>query len=342
MSQPDRFADRVAVVTGAASGIGAASAERLAREGAAVVLTDISPGGEETGKLIAEAGGRASFVRADVADEQDWARVIDAAHAYGPVDILVSNAYASDVRAAHETTRASWDRQLAVTLTGAFLGVRAVLPDMRERGGSVVLVSSVHARFGLPAHPAYAAAKAALIGLCGQLAVEYAPLVRVNALLPGPIMTPAWDSIGETDRTADRRGHSRGQIRHRGGGGGGDRLPGQRGGLVHHRDEPGRRRRLVRRQGLGLIPGIRRKIRDMSLYGNRGVHGQTVDAIGRRVLSGELAEDETLDLTALQAEFGVSLTVMRESLKVLAAKGLVGARQKRGTYRAAAGGLEPA
>jgi GntR family transcriptional regulator, galactonate operon transcriptional repressor len=70
----------------------------------------------------------------------------------------------------------------------------------------------------------------------------------------------------------------------------------------------------------------------MSLYGNRGVHGQTVDAIGRRVLSGELAEDATLDLTALQAEFGVSLTVMRESLKVLAAKGLVGARQKRGTY----------
>jgi GntR family transcriptional regulator, galactonate operon transcriptional repressor len=70
----------------------------------------------------------------------------------------------------------------------------------------------------------------------------------------------------------------------------------------------------------------------MSLYGNRGVHGQTVDAIGRRVLSGELAEDETLDLVALQAEFGVSLTVMRESLKVLAAKGLVGARQKRGTY----------
>ena len=70
----------------------------------------------------------------------------------------------------------------------------------------------------------------------------------------------------------------------------------------------------------------------MSLYGNRGVHGQTVDAIARRVLTGELPEDATLDLTALQAEFGVSLTVMRESLKVLAAKGLVDARQKRGTY----------
>jgi GntR family transcriptional regulator, galactonate operon transcriptional repressor len=70
----------------------------------------------------------------------------------------------------------------------------------------------------------------------------------------------------------------------------------------------------------------------MSLYGNRGVHGQTVEAIARRVLSGELPEGATLDLAALQAEFGVSLTVMRESLKVLAAKGLVDARQKRGTY----------
>jgi GntR family transcriptional regulator, galactonate operon transcriptional repressor len=70
----------------------------------------------------------------------------------------------------------------------------------------------------------------------------------------------------------------------------------------------------------------------MSLYGNRGVHGQTVDAIARRVLSGEWPEGATLDLTALQAELGVSLTVLRESLKVLAAKGLVGARQKRGTY----------
>jgi len=195
-----RFADRVAVVTGAASGIGAASAERLAREGAAVVLADISPKGEETCALIAEAGGRASFVRADVADEDDWPRVIDAAHAYGPVDALISNAYASDVRAAHETTRASWDRQLAVTLTGAFLGVQAVLPDMREHGGSIVFVSSVHARFGLPGHPAYAAAKSALTGLCGQLAVEYAPLVRVNTVLPGPVMTPAWDRIGEADR----------------------------------------------------------------------------------------------------------------------------------------------
>lgn len=195
-----RFAGRVAVVTGAASGIGAATAERLARDGAAVVLADISAGGEEVANRIAAAGGRATFVRADVADERDWARTAAAARAYGPVDVLVSNAFTVDLAAAHETTRASWDRQLAVNLTGAYLGTREVMGDLRERGGSVVLVSSVHARFGMPGHPAYAAAKGALLGLCGQLAVEYAPQVRVNAVLPGPVMSGAWDRVGEADR----------------------------------------------------------------------------------------------------------------------------------------------
>jgi NAD(P)-dependent dehydrogenase (short-subunit alcohol dehydrogenase family) len=190
--------DSVAVVTGAASGIGAATAERLASDGTAVVLTDVSDAGEDVAKRI--AGGRATFVRADAADERDWERVIEAAHAYGPVDILVSNAFTVDVTPAHDTTRASWDRQLAVNLTGAFLGVQTVLPDMRERGGSVVLVSSVHARFGIGGHPAYAASKGGLLSLCGQLAVEYAPRVRVNAVLPGPVLTGAWDRVAEADR----------------------------------------------------------------------------------------------------------------------------------------------
>jgi NAD(P)-dependent dehydrogenase (short-subunit alcohol dehydrogenase family) len=191
----------VAVVTGAASGIGAATAERLARDGAAVVLADVAEqAGDAVRARIADAGGRAVFVRADAAAEEDWARVVEAAHAFGPVNALVSNAYASEVAAAHETSLASWDRQLAVSLTGSFLGFRAVLPDLREQGGSAVLVSSVHARFGMPGHPAYAAAKGALVSLCGQLAVEYAPRVRVNVVLPGPIMTSAWDRIGEADR----------------------------------------------------------------------------------------------------------------------------------------------
>jgi NAD(P)-dependent dehydrogenase (short-subunit alcohol dehydrogenase family) len=206
MDQParrhgSRFTGRTAVVTGAASGIGAATAARLAEEGAHVVLADVA---EERGEAVAERigkdGGRARFVTADVAREEDWARIAAAAHAYGPVDVLVSNAFTVDVTPAHEMTLPSWQRQLDVNLTGSFLGVRAFLPDLRERQGAVVLTSSVHAHRGLPGHPAYAASKGALLSLCGQLAVEYGPEVRVNAVVPGPILTGAWDRVPEDER----------------------------------------------------------------------------------------------------------------------------------------------
>jgi NAD(P)-dependent dehydrogenase (short-subunit alcohol dehydrogenase family) len=200
-STAPRFAGHVAVVTGAASGIGAATAERLAAEGAAVVLADIAA---EAGRAVAagieERGGRAVFTEADVADERAWERIVGAAHGFGPVSVLVSNAYTVDVKAAHETTLASWERQLAVNLTASFLGFKAVLPDLRARHGAVVLTSSVHAHRGIPGHPAYAATKGALLSLCGQLAVEYGPEVRVNAVVPGPVLTGAWDRVGEEDR----------------------------------------------------------------------------------------------------------------------------------------------
>ncbi|MFF3707935.1 SDR family NAD(P)-dependent oxidoreductase [Streptomyces phaeochromogenes] len=196
-----RFDGRTAVVTGAASGIGAATAARLAEEGAAVVLVDLA---EERGEAVAERigkdGGRARFVTADVAVEEDWARVVAAAHGYGPVDVLVSNAFTVDVTPAHEMSLPSWQRQLDVNLTGSFLGFRAALPDLRDRRGAVVLTSSVHAHKGIPGHPAYAASKGALLSLCAQLAVEYGPEVRVNAVVPGPILTAAWDRVTPEDR----------------------------------------------------------------------------------------------------------------------------------------------
>ncbi|MFJ9344949.1 SDR family NAD(P)-dependent oxidoreductase [Streptomyces sp. NPDC101237] len=207
-----RFTGRTAVVTGAASGIGAATAERLAREEAAVVLVDIA---DERGQAVVDGitkdGGRARYVHADVAAEDAWDLVVTAAHAFGPVDVLVSNAYTADVRPAHEMTAESWQRQLDVNLTASFLGFKAVLPDLRAGRGAVVLTSSVHAHAGIPGHPAYAAAKGALLSLCGQLAVEYGPEVRVNAVLPGPVLTGAWDRVppGERERsvaqTAARR-----------------------------------------------------------------------------------------------------------------------------------------
>lgn len=199
-----RFAGTTALVTGAASGIGAACARRLAAEGAAVLLTDVQPA-EPVAAEIRDRGGRAHSLRADAADETDWERAVAAARErFGPVGTLVSNAYTVEVAAAGATSLASWDRQLSVCLTGSFLGMRACLTDLRATGGSVVIVSSVHALVGLPGHPAYAAAKGGLVALGRQLAVEYGPQIRVNCVLPGPIRTAAWDRVppAEQERSA--------------------------------------------------------------------------------------------------------------------------------------------
>ncbi|GAA3991810.1 SDR family oxidoreductase [Thermobifida alba] len=196
-----RFTDRVALVTGAAGGIGAATARRLAAEGAAVVLTDIDTGrGERVAAELRAHGHRALFTHCDVSDEDSWTRAVDAANdAFGPVDALVSNAYRVTVAPAHATSLSDFNDQLAVTLTATFLGVRACLDDLLARGGSVVAVSSVHALVGLPGRPAYAAAKAGLTGLARQLAVEYGPRLRVNSVLPGPVRTRAWDGVSAED-----------------------------------------------------------------------------------------------------------------------------------------------
>jgi glucose 1-dehydrogenase len=193
-----RFRDRTAVVTGAASGIGAATAQRLAAEGADVVLADLDPRGETTAKDVRVTHAvRAEFAQLDVSDEAGWT---DLAARVGGIDLLVSNAAALDVRPLLDTSRESWDRQLAVCLTATFLGARAFLPRLRDRHGSLVVTSSVHALVGIPGHPAYAAAKGGLNALVRQLAVEYGPDVRVNAVIPGPVLTAMWDRVSSDDR----------------------------------------------------------------------------------------------------------------------------------------------
>lgn len=196
-----RFGGRIAIVTGAAAGIGEATARRLAAEGASVIAADIDDRGEKVAADLQREGGSASFVHADVASEADWVRLSNAARdTWGGVDILVSNAFTTEVTPAHLMSLEFWNRQLAVCLTATFLGVRACLTDLQERRGSVVVTSSVHALLGLPGHPAYAAAKGGLAALTRQLAVEYGPQVRVNCVLPGPIETAAWDRVSEEDR----------------------------------------------------------------------------------------------------------------------------------------------
>lgn len=209
MNAPTRLTGRVAVVTGAAGGIGAATARRLAAEGAAVALLDVDgERAEEVAAQIVVDAGRALAVHCDVGSEQDWTDAVARCRAVlGPVDVLVSNAYVAEVLPAHELTLESWQHQLTVNLTGSWLGVRACREDLlrpgRESAGSVVLTSSVHALIGLPGRSPYAAAKAGLTGLARQLATEYGPSgLRVNSVLPGPVLTGAWDEVGEADRAA--------------------------------------------------------------------------------------------------------------------------------------------
>jgi NAD(P)-dependent dehydrogenase (short-subunit alcohol dehydrogenase family) len=201
------------VVTGAASGIGAATARRLADEGAAVILTDVAEdAGQRQADDIRASGAQALFVRADAADTHDWRRVMAVAHIHGPVGVLVSNAYTVEVAPAHEMSLASWERQLSVNVTGAFLGFKAALDDLRQESGAVVLTSSVHAHRGLPGRPAYAASKGALLSLAGQLAVEYGPGIRVNTVLPGPVLTGAWDGVGEAERARSGASTAAGRL----------------------------------------------------------------------------------------------------------------------------------
>ncbi len=201
-----RHSTRAAVVTGAASGIGAAAARRLAADGRPVAVVDLSPAGEQVAAEIRTRGGSAIAYQADVSDEAFWDELPGLVRdALGPVGVFVSNAYASEVRELATLSLASWEHMLAVNVTGAFLGARALLPDLRQgdgrADGSIVLVSSVHARVGMTGRPGYAAGKGALVALTHQLAVEYGPHVRVNAVLPGPILTPAWASATPDDRT---------------------------------------------------------------------------------------------------------------------------------------------
>jgi NAD(P)-dependent dehydrogenase (short-subunit alcohol dehydrogenase family) len=191
---PDRFTGRNALVTGAASGIGRATALRLAAEGAAVVAVDVNA--ELLAKLSVDAeglgGGGVSTLIGDVRSEADVARMVDeAVDRLGTLDVVVNVAGVLSFSHSHEQSLEEWNRLIGINLTGTFLVCRQVLPHLISSGGNIVNLASTAAHKGQPWAAAYGASKGGVLALTRALAVEYAGAgVRVNSISPGAIDTP--------------------------------------------------------------------------------------------------------------------------------------------------------
>ena len=201
-----RLADKVAIITGAASGIGRASAIRFARENAKVVIADINTnGGERSVELIKQEGGDASFKHCDVSDTkhvQDLVEEVMAAH--GRIDILFANAaYLDEFFGAAETPEDAWDRSIGVTLTGVYLCCKHVIPHMIQAGGgSILATSSVGGSVAFDRQAAYCTAKAGVIMLMKSIARDYGRSgIRANAVAPGAVYTPVMDDVKRRNPT---------------------------------------------------------------------------------------------------------------------------------------------
>lgn len=195
---PQRLAGKVAIITGAGSGIGLASARRFAAEGAQVLVADLDGASAEA--LAGELGPeKAHPCAVDVSDADAVSSMVEqAVERFGGVDILFNNAGVPEaVKPIEQIERAEWDRVLGVNLTAFFLCTQAVAPALRRRGsGSIILTASIAARRPRTGMAAYVAAKSGAIGLARELALELAPEIRVNVINPGPARTPMLQEFG--------------------------------------------------------------------------------------------------------------------------------------------------
>jgi NAD(P)-dependent dehydrogenase (short-subunit alcohol dehydrogenase family) len=216
----DRLKNKVAIITGANSGIGRATARLFAREGAKVVCCDI----QETitpriDRLIEQDGGQAVFAQIDVTKQADCDRMVSTAlDKFGDVDILYNNAGAGIRKKLHEHTDEEWNFVLNVNLNAMFRGARAVIPHfIKKKSGNIVTTASTFGLLASAEYPGYCATKAAIVNLTREMALDYGPMgIRVNCVCPGAIETPRFrgfppkPTLGEgmTDEQREKMGSS--------------------------------------------------------------------------------------------------------------------------------------
>ena len=202
----NRLDGKVALITGGGRGMGAAEARLFVAAGATVVITDVD---RTAGQQVAEeVGPQCRFLPQDVAQEADWTTVVaDIEAQHGRLDVLVNNAGIFRVMGTEDTTLADWEQMIAINQTGTFLGIRAVVPGMKQRrSGSIVNLSSIAGLVGVARAPAYAATKWAVRGLTKCAAAEFAEYgIRVNSVHPGLINTRMMGELDESSEALDAR-----------------------------------------------------------------------------------------------------------------------------------------
>ena len=196
MSQ--KLKNKIAIVTGATSGMGAAIARLFASEGASVIVSGRNEErGNEVINDILEHQGEARFVQGDISTEEGNSNLVDETlKAYGGMDIVVANAGFLGLGSITEVSIETWHQTVNTNLNGIFYLLRLAIPEMLKReNGSVIINGSIAAFKSFPNHPAYCASKGALVPLVKQIALDYGPKIRANLICPGPIDTPLiWDS----------------------------------------------------------------------------------------------------------------------------------------------------
>lgn len=195
--------NEVALVTGGASGIGAATALLFGREGARIAVTDIDlAGAQSVCNQIRALGGKSIALKHDIGSMEDWCDVRDEIHSkFGNLSILHNNGYMKIEKSIANTSSQEWEDQISVNLSSIHKSIVVFGDDLKSTRGAMVNTASVHANFGFANHGAYAAAKGGMVAFSRQLSVDYGPEVRINCVLPGPILTPAWKGTSSQYRS---------------------------------------------------------------------------------------------------------------------------------------------